>query len=204
MTRSLADLIPALARAVAPAVATSARRAGLALAALAMGAGLAALPVAPTADAASSRYDSSFPNITDEDDDYSPGAPPAGRFESGGGPIREVRMDPSDPGRYVGVWEGPFKLMNMRYFETEGGIVGRARLTIADVQGTLARGLMRIELEGEERPVERWTGAFTKSGHIMVLNAHAILFQQGRQRYIEADIQLNNGKFYRMRLSRIE
>ena len=72
------------------------------------------------------------------------------------------------------------------------------------MQGTLARGLMRIELEGEERPVERWTGAFTKSGHIMVMNAHAILFQQGGQRYIEADIQLNNGKYYRMRLSRIE
>lgn len=180
------------------------RPAGLALGALALAAGLVALPGAEPAGAASSRYETSFPQITDEDDDYTPGAPPAGRFESGGGPVREVRMDPSDPARYVGVWEGPFKLMNMRYFETEGGIVGHARLTIADVQGTLARGLMRIELEGEERPVERWTGAFTKSGHIMVMNAHAILFQQGGQRYIEADIQLNNGKYYRMRLSRIE
>ncbi len=193
MIRSL-DLL--LARALRPA--------GLALGALALGAALAALPGAEPAEAASSRYDSGHPSITDEDDDYRPGAPPAGRFESGGGPVREVRMDPSDPGRYVGVWEGPFKLMNMRYFETEGGIVGNARLTIADVQGTLARGLMRIELEGEERPIERWTGAFTKSGHIMVLNAHAILFQQGKQRYIEADIMLNNGKYYRMRLSRIE
>ncbi|SFJ23527.1 hypothetical protein [Albimonas pacifica] len=193
MTRSLDTLIARLLR-----------PAGLALGALALGAALAALPGADPAEAASSRYGSNSPQITDEDDDYSPGAPPAGRFESGGGPVREVRMDPSDPSRYVGVWEGPFKLMNMRYFETEGDIVGRARLTIADVQGTLARGLMRVELEGVERPVERWTGAFTKSGHIMVMNAHAILFQQGGQRYIEADIQLNNGKYYRMRLSRIE
>lgn len=181
-----------------PCLALTRRRIG----AFALGA-LAAAAVSP-ARAASSRYGESHPAITDEDDDYAPGAPPAGRFESGGGAVREVRMDPSDPARYVGVWEGPFKLMNMRYFETEGGIVGHARLTIADVQGTLARGLMRIELNGEERPIERWTGAFTKSGHIMVLNAHAILFQQGKQRYIEADMQLNNGKFYRMRLSRIE
>ena len=196
MTRSLDRLLSSLRAAARPA--------GLAGGAVALAATLAALPGADPAKAASSREGASSVQVTGEDDDYIPGAPPAGRFEGGGGAVREVRMDPSEPGRYVGVWEGPFKVVNMRYFETEGGIVGTARLTIADVQGTLARGMLRVELEGEERPVQRWTGAFTRTGHIMVLNAHAILFEQAGQRYIEADIQLNNGKFYRMRLSRIE
>ncbi len=69
------------------------RPARLALGALALAAGLVALPGAEPAGAASSRYETSFPQITDEDDDYTPGAPPAGRFESGGGPVEGPRFD---------------------------------------------------------------------------------------------------------------
>ena len=82
--------------------------------------------------------------------------------------------------------------------------IGDAVLTILDVNGNLASGIIRWNAPGVDPKPQRWLGAFTLSGHIMVLNAHAILYQQDQRRYIEADMMLPNGKYYRLRLSRVE
>lgn len=171
---------------------------------------LATLLAWPAAPALADGKDgpSAGPNIVNESDrisdDVLPGAPPAGRFEEGGGAIREVRMDPKAPERYLGVWSGPLAPINMRYFEVEGPPVGDAVLTIMDVKGNLASGIIRWNAPEVDPAPQRWLGAFTLSGHIMVLNAHAILYQQDHRRYIEADMMLPSGKYYRLRLSRVE
>ena len=133
-----------------------------------------------------------------------PGTPPAARFEGGGGPLKEIRMNPEQPELYLGVWEGDYAPINMRYMEVQGEPVGHAVLTILDVDGRVARGILRLEEPGKDYKPSTWTGAFTLTGHIMVLGAHAIMFQQDRMRFIEADMMLPDGKFYRMRLSQNE
>ncbi len=134
--------------------------------------------------------------------DLPPGSgPAAARFAPGGGPVSEVRMDTENPEQYLGVWSGPYAPMNMRYYEVSGPPVGRAVLTITDVENTLAHGIIRWEEPGKDYKPQKWTGAFTLSGHIMVLNAHAIQFSQDGQNYMEADMMLPDGKFYRMRLT---
>ena len=184
-------------------------RLSLPLIALAALVGLSALsPVLSPALAQGRDGPVSGPAIVNESDglsdDVLPGPPPAGRFEEGGGAIREVRMDPTNPDRYIGVWSGLLAPIDMRYFEVDGSPVGDAVLTIMDVNGNLASGIIRWNAPGVDPKPQRWLGAFTLSGHIMVLNAHAILYQQDQRRYIEADMMLPNGKYYRLRLSRVE
>ncbi|MGM0586528.1 MAG: twin-arginine translocation signal domain-containing protein [Pseudomonadota bacterium] len=124
---------------------------------------------------------------------------PATRFEPGGGPIREVRMEPGQQD-LVGVWQGPYAPINMASLELTGTPAGRATLNIGEIDGSRARGLMGWDDEDQEFEPQRIVGALTITGHFMILHAHFIMYRQDDVRFLEADIAMPDGRFYRHRL----
>jgi hypothetical protein len=133
-----------------------------------------------------------------------PGEPaPAARFEPGGGRVTEVKIAPGQTS-LEGIWQGPYVPVDMAAQEITGGPAGVATLSIGEVDGTLTRGLMSWDdADADFRP-QPVTGALTMTGHIMALNAHFMLMQQDGVEFLQADLVLPDGGFYRHRLRRVE
>jgi hypothetical protein len=132
-----------------------------------------------------------------------PAAPaPATRFEPGGGPIREVRMH-QDQQDLIGIWQGPYVPVNMATEEVTGGVAGIATLNIGEVDGSRVRGVMSWEDEDQDFETQRIVGALTLTGHFMILHAHFIMYEQDGVRFIQADIAMPDGRFYRHRLTQV-
>lgn len=113
--------------------------------------------------------------------------------------LKEVKVTPEIAQTMVGRWEGPYTAKTSAL----NGASGTSVMIIESIDGTLARGRMEWSQDGEVVDSTPWTAALTKTGHFMLLSSHAILFGQGPERYIEADIMLKDG-IYRHRLSAVD
>lgn len=133
-----------------------------------------------------------------------PTAPgPAARFEPGGGTVREIKVEQARSSRFVGEWIGTYRPIDMGTLKVTPETAGRALLIVDSAQGSLLRGSMEWETAaGETQEPMDWVGALTLTGHFMVMNAHAILFEQDGVEFLEIDMQRPDGRFYRHRLTR--
>lgn len=129
---------------------------------------------------------------------------PAARFEPGGGTVREINLAGRLDERLAGVWTGPYRPYDPSSETITGPVAGTARLEVTPRSESLAAARMSwTPLEGA--PTEAAAvGALTLTGHIMLFNAHFIAFEQDGVTFIEADMQLPDGRFYRHRLTRAE
>lgn len=129
---------------------------------------------------------------------------PAARFEPGGGLVNEIRITEEMAPSLIGDWRGPYVPYDMTRNAVAGGPAGVATLYIDDVQGSRLRGeLERRPADGSIPENQGWLGALTVSGHFMVLNAHALLFEQDGVQFLEADMMGPDGRFYRHRFRRV-
>lgn len=128
---------------------------------------------------------------------------PAARFEPGGGRVKEVRMH-QDQQDLIGVWQGPYAPVNMATQELVGGPAGVATLNVGEVNGSRVRGLMSWDDEDQDFPPQRIVGALTLTGHFMILHAHFIMYEQDGVRFLQADVAMPDGRFYRHRLTQVE
>lgn len=127
---------------------------------------------------------------------------PATRFEAGGGQVRMVDLDAQTLPRLMGVWRGPYRPYDPAADAVTGGDAGEATLRVTETDGNLMRAVMSWDHAAGPLPDQEMTGAATISGHVMLMTAHAMLHVQEGVEYVEMDLQLPDGRFYRHRLTR--
>jgi hypothetical protein len=132
------------------------------------------------------------------DNSAPPPAPGAAvRFESGGGPTKEVALSGAMAAEIVGQWEGSYAPYDPVAGKVTGPPVGVTALVIHEVEDTLARGrIVWAADDGTRIPGRGWTAALTRTGHFMFLNSHAVMMEQNGVRFFEADIILDDGRSY--------
>jgi hypothetical protein len=129
---------------------------------------------------------------------------PAARFEPGGGEVREVSLVGQLEERLAGTWTGPYRPYDPARERVTGPIAGTARLEVTPrTESLAAANMVWTPIDGE--PFEgSVVGALTLTGHIMLFNAHFIAYEQDGVTFIQADMLLPDGTFYRHRLTREE
>jgi len=129
---------------------------------------------------------------------------PATRFESGGGPVDMIDLEAANLPQLEGVWRGRYRLYDPVADSVKGPDAGVATLRVTETKGNLLRAVMSWDHAAGPMADQAMMGAATISGHVMMMNAHAMLHVQDDVEFVEMDLQLPDGRFYRHRLLRAE
>lgn len=130
-----------------------------------------------------------------------PGPPPPGsNFALGLTGVPEVVLTPETAPELVGLWEGPFHRIDMASGTVAAEPSGTARLIPEATEGSLVTGRADWRFADGRTEATRWTAALTRSGHMRIMNSRSYVHQTASFRYLDLDLQLSDGLFYRHRL----
>lgn len=126
--------------------------------------------------------------------------PPGSNFALGDTGVPEVLPAPEELPELIGEWEGVFHPIDMASGAVSPAPAGRARLIVEAAEGSRLTGRAAWRFDDGRTETQRWTAARTRSGHLRIMNSRSYIHETPDYRYLDLDLQLSDGRFYRHRL----